>query len=513
MNATLVSLSPSPTAKAAGRPELTPELMAAVMARYSRNNEGLPSILSKISPDPVKAVDSVFRMVDYGHASIGDMCPVGIFLDDVSIWAAYLIWSLCPTRVDLPIAPDGDLAEDELLGGQESSTRYIKLSADGLPSAADLGIQDEAAWKAQTMALFEVYQKATEFWQAQAARDLSVLRIPSQLLNDSSEKAQKQVDRLRRNYAFDRARYFLPVAATTNMAMVMPARTWAALCQYLLSSNLTELCRLGAMIQRELELGSPNLVRHAIAKDYTRDFINQEFADLVERFARRRLVGFFENLSDWAVRAVDLSGETNEDLSCSKEAKCHPSLFIDFPGFFPNSCTNDYADAQFAAALKYHTNRYAPFGRALRMTAVRFGWSAVSLAEIRDLNRHRTGQKDVCHIPVGFYCAKDQIVWYKPPTGIGWDSSWADTGGAAVVNARKLLKEGNPGYVYWLPLGVQFSFEHVTTADKYIYEAELRTGTGAHYRYASHLRDSLERWYQRFPTTRGLIKEGTAEPE
>nr|MDQ2730535.1 hypothetical protein [Armatimonadota bacterium] len=59
----------------------------------------------------------------------------------------------------------------------------------------------------------------------------------------------------------------------------------------------------------------------------------------------------------------------------------------------------------------------------------------------------------------------------------------------------------------------QYPFEHSTTADKFIYEAELRTGTGAHFRYARHLHDALELWYEKFPETRGLVLEGSAEPE
>ncbi|MDR1304921.1 MAG: hypothetical protein LBK76_06820, partial [Verrucomicrobiales bacterium] len=59
----------------------------------------------------------------------------------------------------------------------------------------------------------------------------------------------------------------------------------------------------------------------------------------------------------------------------------------------------------------------------------------------------------------------------------------------------------------------QYPFEHTTTADKFIYEAELRTGLGAHYKYAEHLRDTLALWYAKFPATKGRILEGAAEPE
>ena len=116
MKVTQVAVCPSEASNKAGRPAPTPELLAASGARYSRNNEGLESILSKIDPNTLeKSVDSIFRMVDYGHQSIADMVPVAMFIDGVSIQLAYYIWTLCPTA-----------------GGQESSTRYIRISVDGL---------------------------------------------------------------------------------------------------------------------------------------------------------------------------------------------------------------------------------------------------------------------------------------------------------------------------------------------------------------------------------------------
>ena len=80
------------------------------------------------------------------------------------------------------------------------------------------------------------------------------------------------------------------------------------------------------------------------------------------------------------------------------------------------------------------------------------------------------------------------------------------------VRARELMKE-NPEYIYFTNLGHKYYFEHTTTADKFIYEMELRTGVGAHYKYAEHCRKALELWYQKYPNTRGLIFEGSAEPE
>jgi hypothetical protein len=75
------------------------------------------------------------------------------------------------------------------------------------------------------------------------------------------------------------------------------------------------------------------------------------------------------------------------------------------------------------------------------------------------------------------------------------------------------MKRGCPSYVYSLLLGAQTPFEHSTHADKFIYEAELRTGMGAHFRYAEHLSAALKVFFEQVPEAREWVVEGTAEPE
>jgi hypothetical protein len=76
-----------------------------------------------------------------------------------------------------------------------------------------------------------------------------------------------------------------------------------------------------------------------------------------------------------------------------------------------------------------------------------------------------------------------------------------------------MLVHNNNTYIYFTKLGTQYYFEHTTMADKFIYEMELRTGIGAHYKYAEHCRDILAKWFEKYPETKGLIFEGSAEPE
>jgi hypothetical protein len=133
----------------------------------------------------------------------------------------------------------------------------------------------------------------------------------------------------------------------------------------------------------------------------------------------------------------------------------------------------------------------------------------MALAEIRDLNRHRTGSKFCPPYGVGFYGADEEI----PDSLRSRLLPLNEIGQRATKLGADQLLDGKTSYPYFYLLGTQFFFEHTTTADKFIYEAELRTGTGSHYRYAKHLRDALELWYEKFPGTRGLVLEGSAEPE
>ncbi len=465
MQVTSVSLRPTPQADAAGRPALTPELLAASGARYSRNNEGLQAILDRINPEDLdRSVDSIFRMLDYGHQSIADMAPVAMFLDNISIWLAYYVWSLCPTA-----------------GGQESSTRYIELSAANVVDSATAAPTDTDAWDRTMQEQFDAYQTALARWEQIGDANSTLTHIPADLLASDDPKEQRACARMLRNYRFDRARVYLPAAALTNMMLVMSARAWATLCQHLCSHPLPEAKTLGSAISQELALTAPRLLKHATAKPW-----------------------FEKGLCDELSRAQQVARGEAPHLS-------NPELPPDAPPTaYLRMLPPDGCRAQ--EDLAHHENRYAWIGPDLRRTAVTYGWEAISLAEIRDLNRHRTGTRYCPQIPVGFYGACDQL----PNTASEAASvlrDLAERGRAWTAAARARLASGDPTYVYWLPIGAQFLFERTTTADKMIYEAELRTGLGAHYRYAKHYHDLLELWYAAFPETRTAILEGEAEPE
>ena len=150
MRVTQVALRPTEASNSAGRPALTPELLAATGARYSRSNEGLEAILSRIDPNNLdKSVDGIFKMIDYGHQSIADMVPIALFIDGVSMWLAYELFRISPTA-----------------GGQESSTRYIKLDEEGLLTPEELGISDSERWQERMDTAYALWHKGVEHAKA-----------------------------------------------------------------------------------------------------------------------------------------------------------------------------------------------------------------------------------------------------------------------------------------------------------------------------------------------------------
>jgi len=178
MKVTAIGIVPPPGAK--DNPTVTPELLASCLAKYSRSNKGIESILQSIDwNDPDKAVDAIFRFVDYGHASITGMSGgIAIVVDGCSMYLAYKIFEIA-----------------QLCDGQESSTRYIKLDKSSLPDPKSIGIPDDLAaeWVDIMEMSFELYQDVYDRLDADAQRDPSVVRLPSNATPKVADRLRKKL--------------------------------------------------------------------------------------------------------------------------------------------------------------------------------------------------------------------------------------------------------------------------------------------------------------------------------
>ncbi len=415
-----------------------------------RSNEGLANILAKVDiANPDASIDRILKFVDYGHASIGGLTGgLAVALDGVSMWLAYKIFEIA-----------------QMADGQESSTRYITMDATNVPSAEEIGLPGDLAarWQDVLARSFAAYHAEYARLDALATAEPQRVRLPP-------DAKPAVATRLRKNYALDRARYFIPFATRTNLGLVQSSRMWATTVKHLDSLPNPEARAAAKMIRDELLKQSPRLMRHSSAEKSFEEQARQELAISIA-LARERLS----------------SAALADEIWVRVDRAAPPWLAETQP---------------VAEALRYRANRYGQQGTATRRMRVTFAWNNMALAELRDLNRHRTGNRYTPLIQAGFYL----------PPEINRAAH------AALLReqqelTRELLQRGSPAYVYSLLLGAQTPFEHGTHADKFIYEAELRTGMGAHYRYAEHLSAALRGFFEQVPEARNWVVEGTAEPE
>jgi thymidylate synthase ThyX len=451
MKVTALAITPPPGAKDC--PRVTPELLASSLARYSRSNKGIESILAGINwDDPDKSVDQVFRFLDYGHASIGGLTGgIAMAIDRCSFFLALKLFELA-----------------QLCDGQESSTRYIEMVPTSLPKPDEIGIPGPLAaeWQSVMEDAFAIYREVYQDLDRQARENPAIVRCPA-------GAGPKVVDRIRKNYALDRARYFIPFATETNVGMVMTARVWTQTIRQLEAQPFPEAVECAGLLRTELQKLTPRLTKHSFKDAASEEQARQE-VEYSREFIRRNGAPI-ENLADDIFVAIDRT----------------------YPTFLP--------DLQpFSAAFAGKENRYSTTGAAVKRIFVRFAWNNIALAELRDLNRHRSGYRFSPLAPVGFYL----------PPGVSHPRQ-----GELLERQRALLQKlvtdapANGCHYYSYLLGDQVAFEHSTHADKFIYEVELRTGLGAHFRYAEHLAAASREFVKLVPEAGPFIQIGTAEPE
>ena len=448
MKVTGLAIVPPPAA--ADLPKVTPELLASVLARYSRSNDGLVKILEKVDINhPDESIDRILKFVDYGHASIGGLTGgLAVALDDVSMWLAYKIFEIA-----------------QMADGQESSTRYITMEATNLPTPEELGVPADltARWSAVMAKSFAAYHAEYTRLDALGHAEPERIRLPK-------DAKPAVVNRIRKNFALDRARYFIPLATRTNLGLVQSSRMWALTVKHLDSLAQPEARAAAAAIRTVLLKSSPRLMRHSQADNSFQEQAKQELASSLNLGLAR------------------LSTQPLPDEVWVKVDRDVPPWLRE--------------DQPVAEALRHRANRYGYQGKATRRMRVSFAWNNMAIAELRDLNRHRTGHRYTPLIQAGFYLPPE--VPAAPHQALLAEQAEL---------TRELMQRGSGAYVYSLLLGAQTPFEHSTHADKFIYEAELRTGMGAHFRYAEHLSAALREFLKQVPEAKDWVVEGTAEPE
>src|SRR6185503_63582 len=150
----------------------------------------------------------------------------------------------------------------------------ITMSASNLPAAEEIGIPPDLAprWSAVMAKAFAAYHAEYDRIDKLALADPGLVRLPK-------EAKPAVVNRLRKNYALDRARYFIPLATRTNLGLVQSSRMWASTVKHLDSLPMPEAQAAAKLIREELLKQSPRLMRHSFAEQSFQAQAKQELAE------------------------------------------------------------------------------------------------------------------------------------------------------------------------------------------------------------------------------------------
>jgi hypothetical protein len=452
--------------------QIKPEVLAALLARFSRTEDGLERILSDFEQldekDSQKMAERVLKFLDYGHASIGGLTggiPVGF--DKVSMWVPFFTF-LFQSKQD----------------GQETSTRYCEFKPSGLAHPFELGVPAKyhQNWYEVMTEGFELSKILNTQLDFQVGQNPQIARIPA-----DAKPAEK--NRMIRNYGFDRARYTIPMAGLTNFGIIMTETL-----KYIGAMPNIESTQISAKLQSELKKQLPKLMNHAQPTPMSIQYVTE----LIHRGAEY-------------IRKNGVNTQQEEDMV---QTKVH----------LPTTTVESYLAQKYEQPLNEQSVQRAidesflgkktrydiSKGFASKIKTEVF-WNNMAIAEIRDMNRQRPCKKDILLAPVGMYMPQESI---NALFGLGLLDRYTAFKQKRAKLIEDLANSKNPAsYISAITLGDQMPFEMHSDAAHMTYVMELRTGRGVHFRYDDHTRQAYESFTKQCPEWTKHVQLGTGEPE
>jgi thymidylate synthase ThyX len=269
---------------------------------------------------------------------------------------------------------------------------------------------------------------------------------------------QNLTDKQKANFVYDRSRNYIPASVLTNVRYDMTVLDWCKLIVHLKAYGLPETLQLAGMLEERLRRIVPSMVRHINAQE-----------DTIEGCKYDRSLMFTDPSDEYWVN-VDLNKKLNMGV------------------------TGDMIDT--FGPLDKHPHRYSWIGNDLSAIGVDYWIPRIAFAELRDLNRHRPGIKLMDMFPVSFYNGTESVMlktnqFFELSTKY-WEEPWQ---------------------MYLSFLGTEYNYGRKAPLPQVIYEIELRTGAGGHYRYVHHMTQIHNLLCEKLPKVKGKIILGSGEPE
>lgn len=222
----------------------------------------------------------------------------------------------------------------------------------------------------------------------------------------------------------DKIRYSIPVNTLTSMTIITDDREWADVTRFLLSHYSEQVRNLGEELASLLSEIFPESYRH-----FRADPEKEEFERLKKLASTNKIVKKEQGV----------------------ELLVKPELFMN-----PSSRYPVYPRNEKQAEIS-------------KIDPIVWAFTNITVAELRDVNRHRSGNRSILWCPTGFWSATE---------------SQMEEGLAKTEEARQALLSGDTEWCFKLLLGSQLEGITRSTYMNYaLYEIQLRTEKAAHFKY------------------------------
>lgn len=187
-------------------------------ARTSRTDDSYESIYSEIheasKAGRYQAGEKLMKVfLNYGHASVADMSPIMIGIENIPMLEAFFIFD--HTSVN---------------AGQELSTRYVEISDLGVPEIQDL-LDLESLEGEQKEKIQNLWGKIQDNCSRQYTKWTSLIKPRiEKFIEDGGKKPSKDTVNAR---TLDIARMWIPVGASTSMISLSSTRDWVNMIKQL----------------------------------------------------------------------------------------------------------------------------------------------------------------------------------------------------------------------------------------------------------------------------------------
>jgi len=435
-----------------------PEQLAAVIARYSRNKEGLEAV-DKIARE-AKNPNKIFNFLTFGHSSIAEISGmIPVVLDEISILEIYTIFQ-----------------HMYVYSAMESSTRYINYENTSVLSTEEIGISNPDEIEQYNLFIsyaIEAYKTAIESYTEKAKEE------------QFDETDEKKLKKLRKNYVLDRVRYYLPVTAKTSAVILSTPRQWSEVIKILKSFQLQVFSNLAIEIENNLKKVVPNLIRHTepdfISKlTYSRiladesSLIMHDGVGITELDWSVSLNSNKKQLNNTLQEVVEDIFELNTKQKNTQRAGLKSTLKLIIDNYIDRNNNDKNFKDMLGIMTKYRNNRYDILDPYLDSVATQYSFHNISIGIARDCNRHRSGGRTFSFHMKGL----------KLPDNI--NNKMEINHNRFIKSYMKLMTMFATSNLHYfsMVLGTQCDLVRSNTLRKTIYACEIRTGAGTNFEYA-----------------------------